>query len=242
MVYQDHLLLASLSYSQEVRQGKREVEIKQERRGVNRKQEGGSSLSLSGQEVENSGLRLGNSIYSSTYMRGKRMVERGKEGKTKWGICSSSSSSSAGSQNNLEEGFSKELHHHGYISKECKCRFREEEKAALQKLNMRHRELVDARDKKIKALQRKLEGLATFKEEFVKEERWKTEEQVRLLQEEITEMKRTRSEEMIKEASRKAELEEQSRRLREAEEMLARREDDDKDDDDDDGDACSKGG
>ena len=245
MVYQDHILLASLSYSQEVRQGKREVEIKQERRGVNRKQEGGSSLSLSGQDVENrngSGLQLGNSIYSSTYMRGKRMVERGKEGKTKWGICSSSSSSSAGSQNNLEEGFSKELHHHGYISKECKCRFREEEKAALQKLNMRHRELVDARDKKIKALQRKLEGLATFKEEFVKEERWKTEEQVRLLQEEITEMKRTRSEEMIKEASRKAELEEQRRRLREAEEMLARREDDDKDDDDDDGDACSKRG
>ena len=132
--------------------------------------------------------------------------------------------------------------HHGYISKECKCRFREEEKAALQKLNMRHRELVDARDKKIKALQRKLEGLATFKEEFVKEERWKTEEQVRLLQEEITEMKRTRSEEMIKEASRKAELEEQRRRLREAEEMLARREDDDKDDDDDDdGEGCSQG-
>ena len=116
----------------------------------------------------------------------------------------------------------------------------------MQKLNMRHRELVDARDKKIKALQRKLEGLATFKEEFVKEERWKTEEQVRLLQEEITEMKRTRSEEMINEASRKAELEEQRRRLREAEEMLARREDDDKDDDDDDGDGdgdgCSQGG
>merc|ERR1719264_2112211 len=99
-----------------------------------------------------------------------------------------------------------------------------EEKAALQKLNMRHRELVYARDKKIKALQRKLEGLATFKEEFVKEERWKTEEQVRLLQEEITEMKRTRSEEMINEASRKAELEEQRRRMREAEEMLACRE------------------
>merc|ERR1719264_2455884 len=99
-----------------------------------------------------------------------------------------------------------------------------EEKAALQKLNLRHRELVDARDKKIKALQRKLDSLTTFKEEFVKEERWKTEEQVRLLQEEITEMKQSRSEEMIDEASRKAELEEQKRRLREAESILARRE------------------
>jgi len=94
----------------------------------------------------------------------------------------------------------------------------------LQKLNLRHRELVDARDKKIKALQRKLDSLTTFKEEFVKEERWKTEEQVRLLQEEIAEMKQSRSEEMIDEASRKAELEEQKRRLREAESMLARRE------------------
>ena len=217
--------------SQEVRQGRREVEMKQERRGMmNRKHEGGSS-SLLGQDGEKNGLQLGNSSYSSSYVRGKRVVEKGKEGKTKWGICSSSSSSSAGSQDHLEEGFSKE-HHHGSISRECKCRFREEEKAALQKLNLRHRELVDARDKKIKALQRKLDSLTSFKEEVVKEERWKTEEQVRLLQEEIAEMKRTRSEEMIDEASRKAELEEQRRRLREAEEMLARREDDDDDNDD----------
>ena len=106
----------------------------------------------------------------------------------------------------------------------------------MQKLNLRHRELVDARDKKIKALQRKLDSLTSFKEEVVKEERWKTEEQVRLLQEEIAEMKRMKSEEMIDEASRKAELEEQRRRLREAEEMLARREDDDDDNDDDDDD------
>ena len=210
---------------QEVRLGRREVEIKQERR--NRKQEG-ASLSLLGQDSggmidkNGTGLQLGNSSYSSTYMRGKRVVEKGKEGKSKWGISSpSSSSSSAGSQDHLEEGFSKE--HHGSISRECKCRFREEEKAALQKLNLRHRELVDARDKKIKALQRKLDSLTSFKEEFVKEERWKTEEQVRLLQEEIAEIKRSRSEEMIDEASRMAELDEQRRRLREAEEMLARR-------------------
>ena len=185
------------------------------------------------------GLQVGNSSYSSTYMRGKRVVEKGKEGKSNWGICSSSSSaSSAGSQDHLEESLSKE--HHGSISRECKCRFREEEKAALQKLNLRHRELVDARDKKIKALQRKLDSLTSFKEEFVKEERWKTEEQVRLLQEEIAEIKRSRSEEMIDEASRKAELDEQRRRLREAEEMLAcRHEEDDGDDKnyhDDDGD------
>ena len=214
---------------QEVRQGRREVEVRQERRGT-------KGSNLLGQDGGTGLLQLGNSSYSSTYVRGKRVVEKGKEGKTKWGIGSSSSSSSAGSQDHLEDGFSKE-HHHGSVSRECKCRFREEEKAALQKLNLRHRELVDARDKKIKALQRKLDSLTTFKEEFVKEERWKTEEQVRLLQEEIAEMKQLRSEEMIDEASRKAELEEQKRRLREAESMLARREDNaDGDDDDGDGD------
>ena len=232
------VLTLNVMLMQEVRQGRREVEVREERRGTK---------GLLGEDGGTGLLQLGNSSYSSTYVRGKRVVEKGKEGKTKWGIGSSSSSSSVGSQDHLEDGFSKE-HHHGSVSRECKCRFREEEKAALQKLNLRHRELVDARDKKIKALQRKLDSLTTFKEEFVKEERWKTEEQVRLLQEEIAEMKQSRSEEMIDEASRKAELEEQKRRLREAESMLARREDnaatddDDDTDNDGDGDGDSQGG
>ena len=64
-----------------------------------------SSISLLGQD---SGTGF-NSSYSSTYVRGKRVMEKGKEGKTKWGSCSSSS---AGSQDHLlEEGFSKEHLH-----------------------------------------------------------------------------------------------------------------------------------
>ena len=124
----------------------------------------------------------------------------------------------------------------GQVSRECKCKFREEEKLALQKLNLRHQELVEVRDKKIKELQRKLEGLTSFKEEFVKEERRKVVEEIEHLREEIADLKRARSqsfllqffflrsEELISEATQKAEMEEQRRRLRETEEMLARRE------------------
>ena len=65
---------------------------------------------------------------------------------------------------------------------------------ALQKLNLRHQELVEVRDKKIKELQRKLEGLTSFKEEFVKEERRKVVEEIDHLREEIAELKRARSE------------------------------------------------
>ena len=108
---------------------------------------------------------------------------------------------------------------------------------ALQKLNLRHQELVEVRDKKIKELQRKLEGLTSFKEEFVKEERRKVVEEIDHLREEIAELKQARcesflyisslflrSEEMIAESARKAEMEEHRRRLRETEEILARRE------------------
>ena len=63
----------------------------------------------------------------------------------------------------------------------------------MQKLNLRHQELVEVRDKKIKELQRKLEGLTSFKEEFVKEERRKVVEEIEHLQEEITDLKRARS-------------------------------------------------
>ena len=63
----------------------------------------------------------------------------------------------------------------------------------MQKLNLRHQELVEVRDKKIKELQRKLEGLTSFKEEFVKEERRKVVEEIEHLREEITNLKRTRS-------------------------------------------------
>ena len=68
---------------------------------------------------------------------------------------------------------------------------------ALQKLNLRHQELVEVRDKKIKELQRKLEGLTSFKEEFVKEERRKVVEEIDHLREEITELKQARCESFL---------------------------------------------
>ena len=62
---------------------------------------------------------------------------------------------------------------------------------------MRHQELVEVRDKKIKELQRKLEGLTSFKEEFVKEERRKVVEEIEHLREEIVEMKQSRCESFL---------------------------------------------
>ena len=67
----------------------------------------------------------------------------------------------------------------------------------MQKLNLRHQELVEVRDKKIKELQRKLEGLTSFKEEFVKEERRKVVEEIEHLREEIADLKRARSQSFL---------------------------------------------
>ena len=97
---------------QEVRQGRRNVEInvhegQRATNNINRRQEGSifrerkeggnqlatrklgneeadekNGLSLEAKHLANS--HMGSSSYSSSYVRGKRVVERGKEGKNRW--------------------------------------------------------------------------------------------------------------------------------------------------------------
>ena len=153
-----------------------------------------------GRQVQVQGTRQ---VQVQVVERGRRrMVRGGKEGS-----CSSNSSSS-GSREHLEvqEREGRWGEGHGLVSRECKCRFREEEKQALRELNSQHLEMMRAKQATIARLTSELDTLRGFRESFretlVTEERRQVEEQMRRMEERVQEEERWRAEEAGKGAAR----------------------------------------
>ena len=132
----------------------------------------------------------------------RRMVRGGKEGS-----CSSNSSSSgSGEHLEVQEREEKWGEGHGVVGRECKCRFREEEKQALRELNSQHLEMMRGKQATIARLTSELDTLREFRESFretlVTEERRQVEDQMRRMEERLQQEERWRTEEAGKGAAR----------------------------------------